>query len=349
MAAPLPNKNPRFEQRLDELREEALAKGTVTGQGVAAAGGPVPPAPITPETLGGAGYYGLPVVKPPVWKWMIAAYFFVGGLAGMSALIAACGVLKHQWDLVRWMIWAAAVGAGISAVLLIWDLGRPMRFINMLRVFKLQSPMSLGSWILSFFGAFAIPGVILVEFDWQTRLSYPVIHLLGNIAVFGAAFAGIFLATYTGALVAATSVPAWHAHRGMLPFHFGIAALGSAVGFAELGGYRLPALQALGYFAAVAQTLVMIWMKVRKHGAADEALHEGRSGWTFLAAETLEGPLALGLRLVGFVPGAAVSFTMGALLSRFAWLWAGRASACSPEAVFSSQRGADRSAQVSSN
>ena len=98
---------------------------------------------------------------------MIVVYFFVGGLAGMSGLIAASALIKSDWDLARADMWAAGIGALISLVLLTWDLGRPLRFIYMLQVFEYQSPMSLGSCVLTGFGAFAVPGLAFTESYWS--------------------------------------------------------------------------------------------------------------------------------------------------------------------------------------
>lgn len=70
----------------------------------------------------------------------------------------------------------------------------------------------------------------------------------------------------------------------------------------------------------------------------DRALHEGRAGWEIRIAEFLAGPLALILRWFGAVPASAISFLVGALLSRLGWIEAGRVSGSDPEAVFASQR-----------
>src|SRR5207249_4370628 len=151
---------PQSEKRLEQLREQAWQKGIVADRGVDVAGGPIPRKP---------GYYGQPVVKPPVWTWEIPIYFFVGSLSGMSAVIASAGIFFHQVDLARAAMWLAAIGVILSSILLIMDLGRPRLFINMLRVFKYQSPMSVGAWIVSMFGAVAVPGAIVVEL-WQRHV-----------------------------------------------------------------------------------------------------------------------------------------------------------------------------------
>src|SRR5438270_5344811 len=104
------------------------------------------------------GYYGLPFLKEPVWTWEVPSYFFVGGAAGAAAVLgAAAQITGADRDLVSDARWIAAAGSALSAPLLIGDLGRPGRFLNMLRVFKLQSPMSVGAWTLTAFGTFAAP------------------------------------------------------------------------------------------------------------------------------------------------------------------------------------------------
>ena len=330
-----------FETRLDNLREEARRTGTVREAGLHAVGGPMPDT-TAPNTAAQPGYYGLPFLKEPVWEWMIAAYFFIGGLAGMSALIGSAALIKSQWELARAAMWAAAMGALVSPVLLTWDLGRPWRFVYMLRVFKYQSPMSLGSWILTGFGAFAVPGLIFTELYWrslQTGGTAPILHIFATYHIIGAGLCGIFLATYTGALLAVTAIPAWNLHRILLPFHFGIAGLGSAAAVLELAGFHLRQMVFIAYFSSIVQLLVFLTLELRRHGPADRALHEGSSGWVLRAGEVLEGPLALLLRLLGLAPFAAGAFALGALITRFGWLAAGRQSAKDPESVLASQAG----------
>src|ERR1700676_179704 len=96
------------EKRLEELREQAWKGGVVPGKGVDVAGGPIPRKP---------GYYGQPVVKPPVWTWEIPLYFFMGGMAGMSAVIASGAVLFHHLDLARAAMWVAAKAGAILSPL----------------------------------------------------------------------------------------------------------------------------------------------------------------------------------------------------------------------------------------
>jgi formate-dependent nitrite reductase membrane component NrfD len=320
------------ESRIDQLREEASAKGLVTGRGVDVASGPIPRKP---------GYYGQSVVRPPVWTWEIPIYFFVGGLGGMSAVIALGAILFHHFDVARTAIWVAAIASVISPILLILDLGRPRLFLNMLRVFKPQSAMSMGAWILAAFGLCVVPGLIALELRTFQLFAGTVDQILGaveRILIFGSAIFGMLLATYTGVLIGATAIPAWFLHHKLLPIHFGTAGLGSAAALLELLGHRIPPLNAIGLFAAAVETVLLIWLSINKRGAADRAIHEHRSGWLIRIGEVLAGPLAFVLRCFGAIPLAAISFLLGAFVSRFGWIAVGRVSGSDPEAVFASQR-----------
>jgi hypothetical protein len=325
--------NSPSEKRLEELREQAWKEGVVPGKGVDIAGGPIPRKP---------GYYGQPVVKPPVWTWEIPIYFFMGGIAGMSAVIASGSILFHQIDLARTAMWVAAIaGAILSPVLLILDLGRPRLFLNMLRVFKHRSAMSMGAWILTFFGACAVPGLIALELHAHQAFSGTLDQLLrvaADVFIFASAIFGTLLATYTGVLIGATAIPAWFLHRVLLPIHFGTAGLGSAAAVLELVGHRISALNFLGFYAAGIESVLLVWLSVDKHGVADRAIHEHRSGWLIRIGEVLNGPLALVLRFLGLIPFAAISFLIGALVSRVGWIAVGKVSGSDPESVFAAER-----------
>jgi hypothetical protein len=333
--------NSPSEKRLEELREQAWKDGVVPGKGVDVAGGPIPRKP---------GYYGQPVVKPPVWTWQVPLYFFFGGIAGMSAVIASGAIIFYHVDpslatnvgVARAAMWLAAIaGAVLSPVLLIMDLGRPRLFLNMLRVFKHRSAMSMGAWILSAFGASVVPGLIALEL--HTQQIFPgtfdqLLRVAAGIFIFGSAIFGTLLATYTGVLIGATAIPAWFLHRTLLPIHFGTAGLGSAAAVLELLGYRIPALNFLGFYAAGVESALLIWLSVNKHGVADRAIHEHGSGWLIRIGEVLNGPLAIVLRLLGQVPLAALSFLIGALVSRVGWIAVGKVSGSDPESVFAAER-----------
>jgi hypothetical protein len=324
------------EDRLDSLREDARRTGRVAETGIPIVGGPIPR-----EAASVSGYYGQPILKPPVWTWQIGLYLFVGGTAGMSGVIALAGLLTGQpVDFVRAALGVAFAGALISPVLLIWDLGRPARFLNMLRVFKWRSAMSVGVWTLCLFSGFAAAAFLLLA-AWDVLLQSGVPPtFLGGIApalVAGTGLSGAVLATYTGVLLGATVVPVWSAHHKLLPFHFGIVGLASAASVLELLGFRLPALNAIALTVAAVETGVGIWMEVGRQRATGRAIHHGTPGSLLRAAALLTGPVPLVARIFGWVPIAAVAFLIGAVSSRYGWVFAGRSSARDPAQSLATQ------------
>lgn len=315
-----PDSDQDVELRLDALRSEAATRGRVGGAGVRALAGPLPTA---------IDYAERAIVKPPVWTWEVPLYLFLGGLSGMAAVLAmaawggAAGPL-----LVRDALRLAALGGVLCSLLLISDLGRPARFLNMLRVFKRRSPMSVGAWTLVLFQLLVVPMWILVEwYDAALALFGDGVRLAVQGLLLPAALAGALLAVYTGVLLAATVVPAWNVHRALLPLHFGVAGLGSAAAALELLGHGQPALWRLGLAAAAIETVLAAWLELyRRHEPHDRALRRGRSGMLIAASGLLAGPVSLLLRLFGQIPYAAAAFLLGAVLSRFGWLAAGRRS-----------------------
>jgi formate-dependent nitrite reductase membrane component NrfD len=274
-------------------------------------------------------YYDQPLLKPPVWTWEIPIYFFVGGAAGAAAVIGVVGRVTGAGEaLVRDARWIAAAGANASTPLLIADLGRPSRFLNMLRVFKLQSPMSVGAWTVAAFGAAstAAAGAQLLQ---APRLP---VRIATEAAAAAAAATGAVMATYTGVLVGVSAIPVWKTHARLLPAHFGASALASAASLLELRGHRHDALNALALGAAVFETVAAVALETGDDRAS-RPLRIGRSGMLTRVAGALSGPIPLALRLLGARRGAAVSALAGSLLTRFAWVEAGKASAADPGAI----------------
>src|SRR5215469_9912186 len=159
------------EERLDALREQAARTGKVEPGGIVPVGSPFPkPGPAT-------SYHGNPVLKPPTWTWQVPLYFFVGGVAGVSALIALVAHVSGNAALLRAGLWIGFAGALISPPLLIADLGRPSRFLNMLRVFKRRSAMSIGAWTLVAFSSAVGLAVIcreLIVAGYGSRFLFPI-------------------------------------------------------------------------------------------------------------------------------------------------------------------------------
>lgn len=270
-----------------------------------------------------ASYHRIPLLKAPVWTWEIPAYFFVGGAAGASAAIGAIAQLTGADEaIVRDARWIAAAGSALSAPLLISDLGRPERFLNMMRVFKVQSPMSVGAWTLAAFGTASSASAFAKLIETKTNLP---VRVVGDASAMIAAATGLVMATYTGVLIGATAIPVWREHVRLLPMHFGASALGSAISLLELRGHRHDALNALGLGAAIFETITGFAIE-GTNDRASEPLRHGRTGTITRVGGALSGPIPLFLRLLGKRKGAAVSTIMGSLITRFAWIEAGKAS-----------------------
>lgn len=281
-------------------------------------------------------YSSLPLLKPPVWTWEVPAYFFVGGTAGAAAAVGAIARLAGASpELVRDARWIAAVGGAISPGLLIADLGRPERFLNMLRVFKLRSPMSVGAWTLV---AFSNAAAATAFADGITRITggrLPI-RVVADASEALAAATGLILTTYTGVLIGATSVPVWSRNVSLLPIHFGASGLGSAVSLLELAGHRDRALNLIGIGAAVVESAIG-WSLERQDDRVIDPLKAGYSGTITRLGGLLSGPVPLLLRMAGRRSMttrrvAAVSTIAGSLLTRIGWLAAGKASARGPGA-----------------
>lgn len=324
------------EARLEELREKAAQGERASGGSVALSGTPFPPG----ETQ--KGYYGNPLLKAPVWTWEVPLYFFAGGVAGASASIAFVShVLGSEAALSRIALWVAFWGALVSAPLLIADLGRPSRFLNMLRVFKIQSPMSVGAWTLAVFSSGAGLAVVCQEI----LLRGYSIELLVALQWIGECLAmatGLVLLSYTSVLLGVTAIPAWSENRRLLPIHFVASALGASAGIVELAGFMTQATNWMSLAASLVETVIAFSIETRRRGV-DKPLREGGSGWALRIAGLLAGPLPLILRvfLADSHPArlvASLSFVIGALTSRYAWIAAGRVSARDPEVLFELQK-----------
>ena len=165
-------------------------------------------------------YYGRPILKEPVWQPEIPFYFFTGGIAGASSVLHLVANLVGNKTLARRSLLIGAAADVVSPVLLISDLGRPERALNMFRVFKVTSPMSVGSWTLLVSGGASNTAAVL-----EVLGKLKPVKIAAEVV---AALAGPPLATYTGTLLADTSIPAWHEARHELPWLFGASASATA-------------------------------------------------------------------------------------------------------------------------
>ncbi|MEV8503598.1 NrfD/PsrC family molybdoenzyme membrane anchor subunit [Actinoplanes sp. NPDC051475] len=293
-------------------------------------------------------YYGRPIVKAPVWHHDIAAYLFTGGLAAGSALLAAGGDATGRPALRRAGRLTALGALTASSYFLVHDLGRPERFINMLRVAKPTSPMSMGTWILSAFGAAAGASAVAEAAPLLPRrgvlgLARRVLPPLGTAGQYGAAVFAPALATYTAVLLSDTATPSWHEAYPELPFVFAGSALASGAG---VGLLAAPADQ-----AGPARRMAVCGAALELYGAhriettkgiLSEPYREGRAGRLLRTGRLLTVAGVVGAvlgrrsRLVSAVSG--LSLLTASLATRFGIFDGGVASAKDPKYTVVPQR-----------
>ena len=281
-------------------------------------------------------YHGQPVIKEPVWTPEIPVYFFTGGLAGASAGLAYLSEVRGNEELAR-RAWAAALaGVGTSPLLLISDLGVPSRFLNMLRMFKVTSPMSVGSWILSASGAttaLAAANAWLGMFPGAGKAAKPAAALLG-----------LPLSTYTAALVSNTAVPVWHEAHRMLPFVFGsgaaLSAGAAAVALTPTEHARAARRLALSTALLEVGTKEIMQRQLGEHGEPYEQGASKQFGHVSRAAILAGGVLlyrrGASSRVAAVAAGALLS--AGAVSARWSVFKAGFQSAADPKYVILPQR-----------
>ncbi len=298
---------------------------------------------MTPHGQGAAesgaehrSYYGRPVIKEPTWKVPdVPAYLYLGGLAGAAAGMAVLADATGRPHLCRVGRLTSAAGSTASVVALIHDLGRPARFLNMLRVFKPTSPLSVGSWILAPFSA--LTGAVAVS---------EVTGMLPGTARLAAGAAGVLgpaMTTYTAVLLSDTAVPGWHEVYRELPFVFAASAVSSA---GAVGMMASPVTQAaparrMAVTGSMLELATEYGMEQRA-GLAGEAYSQGRAGTVLRAARVLSG-LGIGATLFArrsrvAAVGAGLCLSAAAAATRYGVFEAGRQTARDPRYTVVPQR-----------
>ncbi|MFN2543374.1 MAG: NrfD/PsrC family molybdoenzyme membrane anchor subunit [Actinomycetota bacterium] len=325
-----------------EASEQAVPADRATSEGGApydvwrgAGTGPAPPT-----------YYDRPVLKEPVWIWAVPAYFYAGGTAGGAAVLGAAAQLvdRHELDgLIRRSRWIAAAGTAAGTALLIVDLGKPGRFLNMLRVFRATSPLSVGSWILA-------PATVLAA------ASAALPGAAGDAAGLAAGALGAPLSGYTAVLLNNTAIPVWQAPRRALPPLFVASAAAGAASLLDLLDLSDREHRLVWHFgvAAKAADLLAATAVEKEASAVDRvgrALKEGLGGalWRTAklctAASLAASLVPVGSRRVRRRVSGALG-TAGAIALRFALWHAGKTSSADPRATFEMQRAGHGAADV---
>ena len=249
-------------------------------------------------------YYRLSMVKEPVWIWSVPAYFHVGGVAG------GCAVRLQPFSGVATAGSAAAVplpshlllGASLGAALLTSDLGRPSRFLYMLRVLRPTSPMSIGSWTLA--EAVGLSAVALFLADRPRRIG-----VTGRMAGYMMGVNGILLSGYTGILLANTAVPLWRETRSGLPLLFTASAAASSAALLEMLPLTRREEKVVTTFGVIGKSaelaaVVVVETEASRHPGVNAPLLEGRSGALWKGAKLL---MLAGVALVSFLTGGDIN------------------------------------------
>ena len=291
-------------------------------------------------------YYGRPVLKAPVWGPGAPGYFFAGGVAAGAAVVAAGADLTGRPALRRAGRIGSATALLAGVLALVDDLGRPARFLYMLRVAKPTSPMSTGTWFLAAFGpAIGVAAVAeLVPPAWRATWPGRRLGALARPAGLVAALTAPSIATYTAVLLTQTAAPGWNEARDHLPFVFAGSA---AAGGGGLGMVCAPVSEAgpARTFAAIGAAAELVAARIMERPMEEvrEVYHSGRAGALRRAAEAATAAGLLGAVTVAgrSRPAAVVSglaLVAGSALQRFGVFEAGVASTRDPRHVVAPQR-----------
>lgn len=295
-----------------------------------------------------ATYYDRPMVKPSVWSIDVPLYYYLGGAAGAAMTLGAAlqfaARCENQPPGLRKLAvrchWIGIIGSTAGAGLLIHDLGRPARFLYMLRVFRPTSPMNMGVWILSA----AAPGAILTGLLINRR---GFLGQLGEVSGYIAGLFGAALATYTGVLVSNTVLPIWQESRRWMPVLFAGSAAATTASLLDIAYEDQAARRVTYVFGAAGRLTELVAAQRVEHlasaiPAVGEPFRRGPASLLWKAAGVLTAAsLAISLippksrnwRRIAGVLGAA-----GSLCLRFAVHDLGNASARDPRATIQQQR-----------
>ena len=300
------------------------------------------------------GYYGIPPIKHAHWTWQIPVYFWIGGIgAGTHLFSTVAQLLGHEDEAMKRVSrYTVLVTMILSPIFLIWDLGRPERFFNMMRILKLRSPMSTQSWSLIIFGNFA--GLLAARqaaedgLLGRNVLSRLLLKLIPErlLSVLALPF-GLFVGFNTGNLISATSVPIWARNWALMAPTFLASGTSTALSWLSLvlhltGSGEAKTLRAL--HRAEKATIVieagLIAASLVRMSRWGKPLFSKSVAPLFVGGALLSGiaaPAALlfsGKETRGKSILSSLLVLAGGLAFRFALIKAGRISADDPEAYF---------------
>ncbi len=285
-----------------------------------------------------AGYYGRPMIKPPEWTALIPVYFWAGGASGASMTLALTQRVRGNDALARTLIFGAAAGTALSGFCLIFDLKKPSRFMNMLRVFKPTSPMSMGTYIISVFGGATMTAAACELTGMLTPL--------GRAAETVAGLTGPVMSVYTSVLISDTVVPAWYLGRKSLPRVFAATSASTAGALGMLFGNPQTSSGARRLAIAGGALVPLALDRLHKELGPFQAkaYEEGEPGVLARAAKAMNiaGTLCAvrGGKAPVFARVGGAMLLAGGLVERFAIMRAGHESARNPAYTINAQQSA---------
>ena len=310
------------------------------------------------------GYYGIAPIHKPHWKWLIILYFYLGGIAGGSATIAALAHLfgrPEDRTIVRAGRYLSLAALLPCPILLILDLGRPSRFHHMLRGIHWRSPMSTGSWGLTCFGGLAALAALIQSYEDQlalTRRLHPIATAIPARPISALSIpTGLFVAGYTGVLLAATAVPLWAKNALLMGPLFLSSAISTATAAISLvlARSRQTHPATLERLANVEQTAILTELatltasrialgstaRPLTTGRLGALLHLGTIGTGLVAPLILHcGVNHRGREISPTVTSVTATFVLfGGFILRYVVVIGGHQSADDPEATFAMTRG----------
>lgn len=302
--------------------------------------------PHRPDEQSDATYYNRPLLKRSVWSIDIPLYYFLGGAAGASMTLGAALQLaspsgsRDLRAVSSICHWTGIVGSTLGAAFLIHDLGRPERFLYMMRVFRPTSPMNMGVWILGGAAPTAIATGLLLNRGG-------LLGFLGEAAGYASGIFGAALSGYTGVLVANTAIPVWQASRRWLPALFVASSASAAASIIDLFSPPAASCGVTRIFGTAGRVAEIGAAQLVERAASriprvGMPFHRGGPSLLWKAATLATGAsLALALtsgKSRGRARAAGILGAAGSLLLRFAIHYLGDASAGDAGASFRQQR-----------
>lgn len=289
-----------------------------------------------------------------VWHWPISVDVFFGGMAAgllfFAALFYLLGKEKEMPSAIKYAPFMAPVGISIALICLFYDLTHKLYFWRLYLTFRLESPMSFGSWVLMFI----TPLSFLWAFSY-VREVFPKVKFNNEILVVIEKFAianrrimailmiplSISLGVYTGILLSAFNArPLWNnAILGPLFLTSGLTTTAAVVIYFAKNAFERQLFNKILLLLIVVQSFFLAHMILGYFAGTEiqleavQLLFEGKFGIMFVGFVLILGllvPFILelftyqGVKIPVIIP--VILILLGGLIFRFVMVDAGQMS-----------------------